>query len=55
MQVPFERSWRYCRPHPSASNKPPYETVVGFLVMPIDKVKDMFFKFPTEEMMEEVK
>ncbi|KAJ3809122.1 hypothetical protein F5876DRAFT_89620 [Lentinula aff. lateritia] len=38
------------RPHPSAPNKPPAETLVGFLALPIDKLKDMFSKFPTEEM-----
>ncbi|KAJ3756510.1 hypothetical protein EV360DRAFT_84897 [Lentinula raphanica] len=37
-------------PHPSAPNKPPTETLVGFLALPIDKLKDMFSKFPTEEM-----
>jgi hypothetical protein len=42
------------RPHPTASYEPPYDTVVGFLTMPIDKLKDMFSKFPTEEMKQEV-
>ena len=37
------------RAHPSAPNKPPYETLVGFLATPIDKLKDMFAKFPTED------
>jgi hypothetical protein len=41
------------RPHPSTSNNAPYETVVGFLTTPIDKLKDMFTKFPTEEMKQE--
>jgi hemerythrin superfamily protein len=40
------------RPHPSAPNKPPFETVVGLMTAPIDKLKDMFAKFPTEEMEE---
>ncbi|SJL07593.1 related to HHE domain protein [Armillaria ostoyae] len=40
------------RAHPSAPNKPPYETFLGFLAMPIDKLKDMFSAFPTEEMKE---
>lgn len=40
------------RAHPSAPNKPPYETLVGFMTMPIDKLKDMFSAFPTEEMKE---
>ncbi|THU93346.1 hypothetical protein K435DRAFT_829503 [Dendrothele bispora CBS 962.96] len=36
--------------HPSAPNKPPYETLAGFMALPIDKLKDLFMKFPTEEM-----
>ncbi|KAJ7216414.1 hypothetical protein GGX14DRAFT_441463 [Mycena pura] len=43
------------RAHPSAPNKPPFETLVGFLVAPIDKLKDAFAKFPTEEMEEAAK
>ncbi|KAF9049460.1 hypothetical protein BDZ89DRAFT_1057350 [Hymenopellis radicata] len=43
------------RAHPSAPNKPPYETLVGFMTMPIDKLKDMFSAFPTEEMKENAK
>jgi len=39
----------FCRAHPSAPNKPPYETIAGFLALPIDKLKDMFTAFPTEE------
>ncbi|KAK9385137.1 hypothetical protein V1515DRAFT_540525 [Lipomyces mesembrius] len=34
--------------HPSAPNKPPFETAVAFLTAPIDKLKDMFKKFPSE-------
>lgn len=41
------------RAHPSVPNKPPFETLVGFLAAPVDKLKDMFAKFPTEEMKEE--
>ena len=37
------------RAHPSAPNEPPYETLVGFLATPIDKLKDAFAKFPTED------
>ncbi|KAJ7726940.1 hypothetical protein B0H16DRAFT_1331801 [Mycena metata] len=40
------------RAHPSAPNQPPFETLAGFLVAPIDKLKDVFSKFPTEEMKE---
>ncbi|PPR04198.1 hypothetical protein CVT24_010746 [Panaeolus cyanescens] len=42
------------RPHPAAPDRPPYENLAGFLAMPIDKLRDQFTKFPTEEMMEEV-
>ncbi|KAG8815084.1 hypothetical protein FRB91_001561 [Serendipita sp. 411] len=42
------------RPHPSAPNKPPYETLAGFLALPMDKVKDLFASFPTEEMKEDM-
>lgn len=32
--------------HPGAPDKPPYETVAGLLMHPIDKLRDMFSKFP---------
>jgi hypothetical protein len=35
--------------HPSAPNKPPFETFAGLMAAPIDKLKDMFAKFPTDE------
>lgn len=37
------------RPHPMAPDKPPYETLAGFLAFPIDKIRDLFSKFPKEE------
>ncbi|KAK7691560.1 hypothetical protein QCA50_004959 [Cerrena zonata] len=37
------------RAHPSVPNKPPFETLVGFLAAPIDKLKDAFASFPTAE------
>jgi len=43
------------RSHPSAPNKPPFETFVGFLTAPIDKLKDVFASFPTGEEMAEAK
>ncbi|KAJ3715507.1 hypothetical protein C8R42DRAFT_590182 [Lentinula raphanica] len=48
----FTRTKKFAptRPHPSAPNKPPTETLVAFLALPIDKLKDMLSKFPTEEM-----
>jgi len=36
------------RAHPWMPNKPPFETVVGFLSTPIDQLGDMFRKFPEE-------
>jgi len=34
------------RSHPSAPDKPPYETVVGLLAAPIDHLADLFRKWP---------
>lgn len=34
------------RSHPGAPDKPPFETVVGLLAAPIDKLMDLFRKFP---------
>jgi hemerythrin-like domain-containing protein len=36
------------RSHPSAPDKPPFETVVGLLVAPLDKLMDAFTKFPKD-------
>ncbi|KAI0646256.1 hypothetical protein C8Q79DRAFT_1000639 [Trametes meyenii] len=43
------------RTHPSIPNKPPFETLLGLLEAPIDKVKDWFAAFPTESEMKEAK
>ncbi|TFK67781.1 hypothetical protein BDN72DRAFT_871206 [Pluteus cervinus] len=53
----FSRTKKFVptRAHPWAPNKPPYETLVGFMAMPIDKLKDHFARFPTEEMKEDMK
>ncbi|TFK50125.1 hypothetical protein OE88DRAFT_1661677 [Heliocybe sulcata] len=53
----FKRTKKFVptRAHPSAPNKPPTETFVAFLTAPIDKLKDEFAKFPTDEMKEELK
>jgi hemerythrin superfamily protein len=47
----FRRTKRFAptRPHPNAPNKPPAETIVGFLALPIDKLRDAFTSFPTDE------
>jgi hypothetical protein len=34
--------------HPSAPDKPPFETVAGLMAAPIDHLKDMFKKFPED-------
>ncbi|KAJ5545091.1 hypothetical protein N7535_006522 [Penicillium sp. DV-2018c] len=34
------------RSHPSAPDKPPFETVVGLLTAPIDHLSDLFRKWP---------
>ncbi|KAK4153785.1 hemerythrin HHE cation binding domain-containing protein [Chaetomidium leptoderma] len=44
----FDRTKHFVptRSHPSAPDRPPYETVVGMMATPIDKLMDMFRKFP---------
>ena len=44
----FERTKMFVpsRSHPSAPNKPPFETAVGLLVAPMDHLMDLFRKFP---------
>jgi hypothetical protein len=37
------------RAHPWLPNKPPYETVLGFMSTPVDQLGDMFRRFPDEE------
>jgi hypothetical protein len=34
------------RSHPSAPDKPPFETVVGLMTAPMDHLADLFRKFP---------
>lgn len=36
------------RSHPMAPDRPPFETVAGLIAAPIDKLSDMFRKFPRE-------
>ncbi|KAI0777629.1 hypothetical protein BD413DRAFT_518407 [Trametes elegans] len=43
------------RTHPAIPNKPPFETLLGLLEAPIDKIKDYFSAFPTEGEMKEAK
>jgi len=44
----FERTKKFVptKAHPIAGEKPPFETVFGFLAAPIDKLGDLFRKFP---------
>ncbi|KAF8883419.1 hypothetical protein BD779DRAFT_1443967 [Infundibulicybe gibba] len=53
----FTRTKKFAptRAHPSAPNKPPFETLAALMAAPMDKLKDLFTKFPTEKMQEEAK
>jgi len=44
----FERTKMFVptRSHPSAPDRPPFETAMGLLAAPIDKLMDMFRSFP---------
>lgn len=46
----FERTKMFVptRSHPRAPDKPPFETVVGLMTAPLDKVRDIFSKFPKD-------
>ena len=46
----FERTKMFTptRSHPSAPDKPPFETAAGLLATPIDRLADLFRKFPDE-------
>ncbi|KAJ5647972.1 hypothetical protein N7490_004344 [Penicillium lividum] len=37
------------RPHPLAPSKQPFETAVGLLTAPVDKIADLFRKWPHED------
>ncbi|TFK18998.1 hypothetical protein FA15DRAFT_760305 [Coprinopsis marcescibilis] len=43
------------RPHPSNPSQPLLDSVVSLLEMPLDKLKDQFTKFPTQQILEESK
>jgi hypothetical protein len=44
----FDRTKHFVptRSHPAAPDRPPYETAVGLMTTPIDKLMDIFRKFP---------
>lgn len=46
----FHRTKKFVptRSHPNAPDKPPFETVVGLMTAPGDKLADMFRKFPKD-------
>jgi hypothetical protein len=48
MATGFSRTKKFVptRSHPSAGEKPPFETVMGLLTAPFDIISDMFRKFP---------
>ncbi|KAF8474808.1 hemerythrin HHE cation binding domain-containing protein [Kalaharituber pfeilii] len=50
MAKSFERTKLFVpsRSHPSAPDKPPFETVAGLMAAPLDKLADIFRRFPTE-------
>ncbi|KAL7271329.1 hypothetical protein RUND412_005922 [Rhizina undulata] len=51
MAKSFEKTKMFVlsRSHPGAPDKPPFETVAGLLAAPIDRLADLFRKFPKEE------
>ncbi|CAA7270420.1 unnamed protein product [Cyclocybe aegerita] len=53
----FKRTKKFAptRAHPGAPDKPPFETLAGLLAAPIDKLKDAFATFPSEEEKEAAK
>jgi len=48
MAKSFERTKMFVptRSHPSTPDKPPFETVAGFMAAPLDKLGDIFRRFP---------
>jgi len=50
MATSFHRTKHFVptQSHPSAPDKPPFETAAGLLTTPIDKLMDMFKRFPKD-------
>jgi len=50
----FERTKMFVpsRAHPSAPNRPPFETAVGLLTAPVDRVADLFRTWPEDIIIE---
>lgn len=47
-QFEMTKSFTPTRSHPSAPNKPPFETAVGLMTAPLDKIRDLFRDWPDE-------
>ncbi|KAI1407790.1 hypothetical protein F5Y13DRAFT_174028 [Hypoxylon sp. FL1857] len=47
-QFEMTKAFTPTRSHPSAPNKPPFETVAGLMAAPLDKLRDMFRAWPDE-------
>ncbi|KAI0169785.1 hypothetical protein GGR52DRAFT_482339 [Hypoxylon sp. FL1284] len=47
-QFELTKAFTPTRSHPSAPNKPPYETAVGLMTAPIDRLRDIFRSWPDE-------
>jgi len=50
MEKSFNRTKLFVptRSHPDAPNRPPFETVAGLMAAPLDKLSDLFRKFPKD-------
>ncbi|RAK98478.1 hemerythrin domain-containing protein [Aspergillus ibericus CBS 121593] len=46
----FDRTKRFVptRSHPAAPDRPPFETVVGLMAAPVDRLMDLYREFPEE-------
>ncbi|KAI1779351.1 hypothetical protein F4818DRAFT_404255 [Hypoxylon cercidicola] len=47
-QFEMTKAFTPTRSHPSAPNKPPFETAAGLMAAPLDKLRDMFRAWPNE-------
>lgn len=51
MGASFERTKMFVptRSHPSAPDRPPFETAVGLMTAPVDRLADFFRKWPEKK------
>ncbi|KAI1801744.1 hypothetical protein F4811DRAFT_532961 [Daldinia bambusicola] len=47
-QFEMTKAYTPTRSHPNTPNRPPYETAVGLMTAPLDKLRDMFREWPNE-------